>query len=76
MKEYLREIVQRAAPRDAVNIMREYLQARILEGLQESGAWARWRSWEERPCVSCIACRVFGGLAEKSISTGPWLGQW
>jgi len=40
MKEYLREIVQRAAPRDALNIMREYLQARILEGLQESGAWA------------------------------------
>jgi len=40
MKEYLREIVQRAAPRDGVNIMREYLQARILEGLQESGAWA------------------------------------
>src|SRR5660398_232178 len=40
MKEYLREIVQRAAPRDALNFMREYLQARILEGLQESGAWA------------------------------------
>ncbi len=40
MKEYLREIVERSAPRDAVNIMREYLQARILESLQESGAWA------------------------------------
>src|SRR5660397_97867 len=40
VKEYLREIVERSAPRDAVNIMREYLQARILESLQESGAWA------------------------------------
>jgi predicted nucleotidyltransferase component of viral defense system len=40
VKEYLREIVERSAPRDAVNIMREYLQARILESLQEGGAWA------------------------------------
>ncbi|MHB9149864.1 MAG: nucleotidyl transferase AbiEii/AbiGii toxin family protein [Thermoleophilia bacterium] len=40
MKEYLRDIVDRSAPRDAVNVMREYLQARILESLQENGAWA------------------------------------
>jgi hypothetical protein len=40
VKEYLREMVERSAPRDAVNIMREYLQARILESLQESGVWA------------------------------------
>jgi hypothetical protein len=40
VKEYLREIVERSAPRDAVNLVREYLQARILENLQESGAWA------------------------------------
>jgi len=40
VKEYLREIVARSAPRDAVNTLREYLQARILESLQDSGAWA------------------------------------
>lgn len=40
MKEYLREIVAGVAPRDAVNSMREYLQARILQSLQEEGAWA------------------------------------
>jgi len=40
VKEYLREIVARSAPRDAVSILREYLQARILESLQDSGAWA------------------------------------
>lgn len=39
MKEYLREIVKGGAPRDGVNLMREYLQARILESLQENGAW-------------------------------------
>ncbi len=40
MKDYLRDIVYTSAPRDALNIAREYLQARILESLQESGAWA------------------------------------
>lgn len=40
MKEYLHEIVATSAPRGAVNAMREYLQARILESLQEQGAWA------------------------------------
>ena len=40
MKEYLREIMERSAPREAVNLIREYLQARILESLQEGGAWA------------------------------------
>lgn len=40
MKEYLAEIVAASAPRDATNTMREYLQARILETLQERGAWS------------------------------------
>jgi hypothetical protein len=39
VKEYLSEIVAGASRRDAVNRMREYLQARILEILQERGAW-------------------------------------
>ncbi len=39
MKEYLREIVKGGAPQDGVNLMREYLQARILKSLQENGAW-------------------------------------
>lgn len=39
MKDYLREIVERAAPPARVNVMREYLQARILETLQEKGVW-------------------------------------
>jgi predicted nucleotidyltransferase component of viral defense system len=39
MKEYLSEIVAGAPRRDATNLMREYLQARILETLQEHGAW-------------------------------------
>lgn len=39
MKEYLREITRDAAPTGAVNAMREYLQARILQSLQEDGAW-------------------------------------
>lgn len=38
MKDYLAQIVSAAAPRDATNTMREYLQARILETLQERGA--------------------------------------
>jgi hypothetical protein len=40
VKEYLREIIEDAGPHAAVNAMREYLQGRILESLQESGAWA------------------------------------
>ena len=40
MKEYLREITHDVAPAGAVNAMREYLQARILQSLQEDGAWA------------------------------------
>ncbi len=39
MKEYLGQIVAASPPRDATNNMREYLQARILETLQERGAW-------------------------------------
>jgi len=39
VKEYLREITADSAPADAVNAMREYLQARILQSLQEDGAW-------------------------------------
>jgi len=39
VKEYLSEIVAGASRRDATNGMREYLQARILETLQERGAW-------------------------------------
>ena len=39
MKDYLSQIVAGAPRRDAVNVMREYLQARILEVLQERGAW-------------------------------------
>ncbi|TLM76296.1 MAG: nucleotidyl transferase AbiEii/AbiGii toxin family protein, partial [Actinobacteria bacterium] len=38
MKDYLAQIVSQAPPRDAVNAMREYLQARILETLQTRGA--------------------------------------
>lgn len=39
MKEQLAEIVAGSARRDATNTMREYLQARVLETLQERGAW-------------------------------------
>jgi len=38
MKEYLGDLVRRAAPGQARNVAREYLQARILESLQRSGA--------------------------------------
>lgn len=43
MKEYLRELVRREA-NDLIRgyIVREYLQARILESLQDSGAFLRW----------------------------------
>ncbi len=39
MKEFLAEIVAAAPRRDATNVMREYLQARVLQTLQERGAW-------------------------------------
>ena len=39
MREFLAQIVADSAPRDATNNMREYLQARVLETLQERGAW-------------------------------------
>jgi predicted nucleotidyltransferase component of viral defense system len=39
VKEYLSEIVSGASRGEATNKMREYLQARILESLQERGAW-------------------------------------
>lgn len=39
MKEYLAHIVETHPGRDATNVMREYLQARILESLQVQGAW-------------------------------------
>ena len=38
MKDYLVDLVRRATPSQARNIAREYLQARILESLQRSGA--------------------------------------
>jgi hypothetical protein len=40
VKDHLREIVDAAAPGQAQNAMREYLQARTLEALQRAGAWA------------------------------------
>lgn len=40
MKDRLKEIVAEAGAAGAVNAMREYLQARILETLQAKGAWA------------------------------------
>jgi hypothetical protein len=39
MKEYLAQLVAASARRDATNTMREYLQARVLETLQQRGAW-------------------------------------
>jgi hypothetical protein len=39
MKEFLAEIVAASPRRDAANVMREYLQARVLQTLQERGAW-------------------------------------
>lgn len=38
MKDYLVDLVRRATPSQARNLAREYLQARILESLQRSGA--------------------------------------
>jgi hypothetical protein len=38
MKEYLGDLLRRAVPNQASNVAREYLQARILESLQRSGA--------------------------------------
>lgn len=38
MKEYLGDLLRRAVPNQARNVAREYLQARILESLQCSGA--------------------------------------
>jgi hypothetical protein len=38
MKEYLADLVRRAASGQARNVAREYLQARILDSLQRSGA--------------------------------------
>lgn len=40
MKDYLAEIVAERSPRDAVHVMREYLQSRVLTSLQDQGAWA------------------------------------
>lgn len=40
MKEYLAEIVGSVPRRDATNAMREYLQARALQTLQDRGAWS------------------------------------
>ena len=40
MKEYLAEIVGAVPRRDATNAMREYLQARALQTLQDRGAWS------------------------------------
>ncbi len=39
MKEYLTTIVARSPRHTATNVMREYLQARVLEVMQERGAW-------------------------------------
>ncbi|WP_420463792.1 nucleotidyl transferase AbiEii/AbiGii toxin family protein [Candidatus Palauibacter sp.] len=38
MKDHLRQLVRGLDPQAARNVMREYLQARILEGLQRAGA--------------------------------------
>lgn len=40
MKERIAELLADATPRNATNVMREYLQARILETLQTRGAWS------------------------------------
>lgn len=39
MKEYLHAIVDQADPAMRINVMREYLQARVLEVMQLRGAW-------------------------------------
>lgn len=43
MKEYLRELVDRSrTPTEAALVVREYLQARVLEALQRAGAFSAW----------------------------------
>ena len=39
MKDHLRRLVRDADPLHARNVLREYLQARVLEGLQRAGAF-------------------------------------
>ena len=38
MKDHLRQLIRGLDPHAGRNVMREYLQARILEGLQRAGA--------------------------------------
>ena len=40
MKDHLRHLVHEADPLHGRNVLREYLQARVLEGLQRAGAFA------------------------------------
>ena len=43
MKEYLRQLTESTANAIARNgLAREYLQARVLEALQEAGTFMRW----------------------------------
>jgi hypothetical protein len=42
VKEHLKELVTAASPRRKPGLMREYLQARILQALQDHGAFLAW----------------------------------
>lgn len=39
MKDYIRQLIRDAEPAQATNVMMEYVQARVLQSLQEQGAW-------------------------------------
>ena len=60
MKEHLRRLAS-AAGNDLARtcLVREYLQARILEALQDTGAFLRWAFLAARRCAFCSASRDF-----------------
>lgn len=76
MKEQIRQIItDEDNPLQARNLVREYLQARILQFLQESGVF---RSWIEitGPVFWQKSLNPLTGIGPLRMSVLFWKGRW
>ena len=58
MRDHLRSLVRDVDPLRGRNILREYLQARILEGLQRAGAFVTLAFQGGPRCAFFTGCRA------------------
>ena len=70
MKDYLETLVQGRSPVQGRNLVREYLQARILHAMQQ--AWAMSSlAFQGGTCAFCMRCHAI-----PKIWTSRWTMDW